>query len=128
MVLNPFLRPIVPRITVIQIVLAHKILFGGKNLGKRLGRSNNQNAFLLPEDHNQPISSSLVLFFGLFGFNFLVSYLERRMYPHYNQRNGLPVTTVPLNISMINANKTPFYQPQMVMAVPVSQFSTFLLG
>ena len=47
------------------------------------------------------------------------------MYPHYNQRNGLPVTTVPLNISMINANKTPFYQPQMVMAVPVSQFSTF---
>ena len=82
---------------------------------------------MLPEDHNQPISSSLVLFFGLFGFNFLVSYLERRMYPHYNQRNGLPVTTVPLNISMINANKTPFYQPQMVMAVPVSQFSTFFI-
>ena len=58
----------------------------------------------------------------------MVSYLERRMYPHYNQRNGLPVTTVPLNISMINANKTPFYQPQMVMAVPVSQIKTSLNG
>ena len=49
------------------------------------------------------------------------------MYPHYNQRNGLPVTTVPLNISMINANKTPFYQPQMVMAVPVSPIQTIII-
>lgn len=50
------------------------------------------------------------------------------MYPHYNQRNGLPVTTVPLNISMINANKTPFYQPQMVMAVPVSSILLNILN